>query len=71
MEFEEYFFNVWNTFPDSVISDEYYAKNQELLEAITYEFFEYNENSRGGLCPELASSVLQKMFSNVLNFGIR
>lgn len=70
MDFEQYFFDVWNTFPQSIVSDEYYSKNQELFEAITYDMFKYNEMS-GTLNPKLASITLQNMFSNILNFGLR
>lgn len=71
MEFEEYFYNVWNTFPVSVISDEYYTKNEELFEAVTFELFEYNQNSGGNMPSSLASVVLQKVFGNIQNFGLR
>jgi hypothetical protein len=70
MEFEQYFYEVWNTFPQSIVSDEYYSKNQELLEAITFDMFQYNENT-GTLGPRLASVCLQNIFSNILNFGMR
>lgn len=71
MEFEEYYYDIWNTMPESVVTDEYYDKNQELFEAITYEFYQFNEMSGGRLCPNLASTVIQKVFGSMLAYGIR
>lgn len=70
MIFEDYFYEVWNQMPDSVITEEYYNKNEELFEAITYDFFHYNERS-GSLPPFVARFVIQQIVNNSLILGIR
>jgi|LakMenE18May11ns_1017448.scaffolds.fasta_scaffold7316236_1 hypothetical protein len=70
MEFEEYYLEVWNTMPESIVSDEYFRKNEELFDAITYEFYQYNEMS-GSFKPYLASVAIQKVFGSMLAYGIR
>lgn len=70
MEYEEYFYDCWNYMPESIITDEYYDKNKELFDAITYDFYKYNESS-GAISPQMACTLLQRVFSNMLLYGIR
>jgi len=70
MEYNEYFYDCWNEMPSSIITDEYYDKNQELLDSITYDFYTYNEAS-GSIPPRMACTLLQRVFSNMLLYGIR
>lgn len=71
MEFEEYYYDIWNTMPESIVTDDYYNKNQELFEAITFEFYQYNEMSEGKLSPAIASTVIQKVFGSMLSHGLQ
>lgn len=70
MIFEDYFYEVWNEMPDSIITEEYYNKNEALFEAITYDFFHYNEQTNG-LPSYLARFVIQQIVNNSLILGIR
>jgi len=71
MEEENYFYELWNNMPESVVTEEYYAKNQELFQEITSEFHLYNEKSGGSLPPDLARFILERVIENMIIFGIR
>ncbi len=70
MIFEDYFYEVWNEMPDSIITEEYYNKNEALFEAITYDFFYYNEQTNN-LPSHVARFVIQQIVNNSLVLGIR
>jgi hypothetical protein len=71
MNEEEYFYYLWNEMPDTVVTEEYFTKNQDLFQELTNEFYNYNERSEGSLPPHLARFVLEKVVENMLIFGIR
>lgn len=67
---EEFFFEIFNTISDEVISDEYFDKNKQLLIDISNGLFD--TNSRNGDMPsELARRVIEGFFSAIKRNGIR
>jgi hypothetical protein len=70
MIYEEYFHDVWNEMPESLITEEYYSKNEEMFQAVTYDFYNYYRNG-GNLPPAVASFAIQQMVSGLLSWGIR
>lgn len=70
MNYEEYYYEVWNWIQPSLISDEYFDKNRELFEAITYDLFqEYSQ--AGAPNPYIANLMIRITFANLQNIGIR
>ena len=70
MSYEEYYYQVWNWMQESLISDEYYEKNKELFDAITYDLYqEYNIS--GAPNPYIGNLSIRIVFSNLQNIGIR
>jgi hypothetical protein len=67
---EFYFFEVFDRIPQSIISDEYYDKNSQLLVNISNSLFDINERT-GNMPPELAVKVIEGVFSSILKTGIR
>ena len=65
-----YFLDIFDTISESVISDEYYDKNAELLAVISEMFFDIEERT-GRMPPEMARRVLEGIFSNILKYGLR
>lgn len=70
MNYEEYYHECWSNVPASIVTDEYYEKNLSLLQAMTYDFYMYND-ATGSLPPVMSSFLLQRVFSNMLSFGVR
>ena len=70
MDFTDYFYLVWNDMPETIVTEEYYEKNQELFEAITFDFFQYHSDG-GNFPPVLAKFAIERMVSNTLSWGIR
>ena len=67
---QEYFFEVFDTISDSVISDEYFDKNAELLSVALGMLYDIDQRT-GGMSPEMARRVLEGIFSSILKIGIR
>jgi len=65
-----YFIDVFDTLSETVITDEYYDKNEELFVVISEMFFDINERT-GKMPPEMARRVLEGIFSNILKYGLR
>lgn len=70
MEYEDYFFECWNHIDESIVSDEYYDRNQELLSAITYDLF-YLYDKSNAIPPAVARQILKNFCTNLTKFGIR
>lgn len=71
MDEEQYFYYLWNEMPESIVTEEYFTKNQELFQEITNEFYLYNEKSGGALPPSLARFIIERVVENMIIFGIR
>jgi hypothetical protein len=67
---EQFFFELFDSMSEDVISDEYYNKNSELLSVISGTLFDINQRS-GGMPPAMARRVLEGIFSNILKIGLR
>lgn len=70
MREHRYFIDIFDTISESVVTDEYYDKNQELFAVITDVLFDINERS-GKIPPELARKVIEGVFSSIQKIGIR
>lgn len=70
MNYEDYFVECWNSISDTVVSDEYYARNETLMNSITEDFY-YIHDKSGRFPPEVAKSVIIAIFSNISNIGVR
>lgn len=68
---EEYFYKIFNTISESVISDEYFDKNDRLLSSISSSLYDINQMTRGSIPPELGRRIIEEVFSNILKHGIR
>lgn len=66
----QYWAKLFNEFPQSVISDEQYDRNKELLEQISDDFSDMNERDQN-FPPTKARKVLEIVFSNIQKFGYR
>ncbi len=68
---EEYFYEVFNTISDSVISDEYFDRNARLISAISSSLFDINSITDGAIPPSLARRIIEEVFSNINKHGLR
>lgn len=66
----KYFLDIFNTISETVITDEYYDKNEELFGVITEMFFDINERT-DNIPPAMARRILEGIFSNILKYGLR
>jgi hypothetical protein len=68
---EEYFYKIFNTISESVITDEYFDKNALLLSSISSSLFDINSITDGALPPDLGRRIIEEVFSNIFKHGIR
>jgi hypothetical protein len=68
---EEYFYKIFNTISESIITDEYFDKNDKLLSSISSSLYDINIITEGKMPPELGRRVIEEVFSNVFKHGIR
>lgn len=68
---EEYFYKIFNTISESVISDEYFDKNDRLLSSISSSLYDINQITGGSIPPETGRRIIEEVFSNILKYGIR
>lgn len=70
MDFEVYNIEVWRDMPRDIISDEYYDRNRELLDRVTYDVYRLDQRL-GSLPPNIARVVIGSIFGAVKDIGIR
>jgi hypothetical protein len=70
MDYADYFHATWNEISESIVTEEYYDKNQELFEAVTFDFFQFHSDG-GNFPPVLAKFAIERMISGMLCWGIR
>jgi len=68
---EEYFYEVFNTISDSIISDEYFDRNSRLLSGISNSLFDINSITNGAIPPSLGRRIIEEVFSNINKHGLR
>lgn len=68
---EEYFYKIFNTISESIITDEYFDKNDRLLSSISSSLYDINIITGGKMPPELGRRVIEEVFSNIFRHGIR
>jgi hypothetical protein len=68
---EEYFYKIFNTISESVISDEYFDKNDRLLSSISSSLYDINQMTGGTIPPEIGRRIIEEVFSNILKHGLR
>jgi hypothetical protein len=68
---EEYFYKIFNTISESIITDEYFDKNSLLLSSISSSFYDINSVTNGSLPPDLGRRVLEEVFANIFRHGVR
>lgn len=68
---EEYFYEVFNTISDSIISDEYFDRNSRLLSGISSSLFDINSITNGAIPPSLGRRIIEEVFSNINKHGLR
>lgn len=66
----EYWVELFNEFPESIISDEQYERNKDLLEQISDDF-SHMHNISGNFPAKKAKKILEIIFSNIQKFGYR
>ena len=67
---EQYFFEVFNTISEDVISDEYFDKNKRLLIDISNNLHDMHERT-GTIPPQRARRIIEGIFSSIKINGIR
>jgi hypothetical protein len=70
MEFELYNIEVWRDMPKDIISDDYYIRNKDLMDRITYDIYRLNENL-GSLPPRIAKVIIGSTFGAIKDIGVR
>lgn len=70
LEYEEYFYDVWNTMEESIVSDEYYSKNEDLFQSLTYDLYYQNTKSLD-VPPSVARVIIRSFCENIATFGLR
>lgn len=68
---EEYFYKIFNTISESIITDEYFDKNALLLSSISSSLYDINSVTNGSLPPDLGRRIIEEVFSNIFRHGIR
>lgn len=67
---EEYYTRVMSLIPETIISDEFFGRNQGFIEAIIFDYFRIDERY-DDFDPEQTADHLILFFSNLKNFGLR
>lgn len=70
MDFTNYNYQVWLEMPKDIISEDYWARNQDLLEEITYDLFRLHENTNA-YPPAMARVIIGTIFGKIRSFGLR
>lgn len=66
----EYWAKIFNEFPESIVSNEFYDRNKDLLEQISDDFCDMDDRTED-FPPAKAKKVLEIVFSNIQKFGYR
>jgi hypothetical protein len=67
---EEYFYEVFNTMSEDIISDEYFDKNKALIIDISNSLHEIYSRT-GKIPPNMAKRIIGGFFSAIKRNGIR
>lgn len=67
---EEFFYEVFNTVSDEVISDEYFDRNKALIIDISNSLHEIYSRT-GKIPPNMARRIIEEFFSAIRRNGIR
>lgn len=70
MEYEDYRLDLWIDMPKDIISDEYYTRNRELMDRITYDMYRLHSNL-GSFPPKIARAVMGSVFGSIKDIGLR
>lgn len=67
---EQYFYEVFNTISEDVISDEYFDRNKRLLIDISNMFYDMDSRN-DNISPEFARRIIEGIFSSIKRNGLR
>lgn len=71
MIYEEYYTRVMSLVPEAIVSDEFFARNRTLIEAIIFDYYRLDEQQYEEFDPETAAENINLFFTNIKNFGLR
>lgn len=67
---EQYFYEVFNTISEEVISDDYFDRNKRLLIDISNMFYDMNSRN-DNVSPAFARRIIEGVFSSIKRNGVR
>lgn len=70
MDFQEYFYEVWQNLSFSVVSNEYRQRNLELIESVTYDLYRLHDQN-GRLDIDLSRVILTGFFTSLSKIGVK
>lgn len=70
MNYEEYYTRVMGAVPETVVSDDFFSRNKQFIEAIIFEYHRVDEQY-DDFDPEAVSDNIIIFFSNLKHFGLR
>jgi len=70
LEQDEYYYEVWESMPIDIVSNDYRIRNKNLITEMTYDLYRIND-MMGSMPPKLARAVLASFFGKVMELGIR
>lgn len=68
---ENYFYEIMDSIPEEVLSDDFYDRNADLVNSISNSLCDINEMTSGKLPPNLGHKVMIAFFANLKIHGLR
>jgi|31_taG_2_1085359.scaffolds.fasta_scaffold00206_8 hypothetical protein len=67
----QYFYETINEIPEEVLSDDFYERNSDLVNAISNSLCDVNKITRGKLPTEIGVKVMVAFFASLKIHGLR
>jgi hypothetical protein len=67
----QYFYETINEIPEEVLSDDFYERNSDLVNAISNSLCDVNKMTRGKMPPELGVKAMMAFFASLKIHGLR
>ena len=67
----QYFYDTVNGIPEEVLSDDFYDRNPDLVNAISNSLCDINKMTNGKMPPELGKKVMVAFFASLKIHGLR
>lgn len=80
LNFDEYFYSVWELVPHEIVNAYMYERNRELIKEMTFGLWEIYKNTikiddydfiSSEMSTERAAKILTRVFESVKNIGLR